>query len=481
MAEKAMYDLSFSDVLAASLKRWKLVLVLAAIGAVLFAAVTVFLIPRQWTAKATLVLGNQSTNSSAISAMLSGLAGTALTNFTAQQGPTTDLYDLLLRSWDTRSRVAQRLELQKILGERSEPETIERLGKLTRVDVSPPTSVSISVVLPGSPRGLFPAPDSDMAIRQLAVTCVNTYTQVLQTQLDALRLSSAKSQRVFLETQLPTARAKYYAAQEALANWQRQEKVPSPPRIGEVLSDELADVQKALTTAEIEARAQAQAASRARELLAAESEMLVSSKTETQNPQIALLTRNLAELEQQLAEQEVFYHKTAEHPDVQRLRVQKEELLAQLSTAYRQQMQPASVAITRNTAFESLRGQWLNATVAKGAAEARAQGLRAALARGKQRVETLSGMSLEYARLYEQLQMAEAVYETVVKQYEAARLSEKAEEPIFFVTDPPVLPYKKTGPSTSLSVIAGLILGLVLGMGWAYWRERRELESEPAG
>jgi len=320
-----------------------------------------------------------------------------------------------------------------------------------------------------------------MATRELAVTCVNTYTEVLQAQLDRLRLSSAKSQRVFLQTQLPAARAKYYAAQKALADWQRQEKVPSPPKIGEVLSDELADVQKALTSAEIEAQAQARAAGQARQLLAGESEMLVSGRTETQNPQIALLTKSLAELEQQLAEQEVFYHKTPEHPDVQRLKVQKEELLAQLSAAYRQQMQPASVATTRNAAFESLRGQWLNATIAKEAAQARVQGLRAALARGRQRVETLSGMSLEYARLYEEMQMSEAVYETVVKQYEAARLSEKAEEPIFFVTDPPVLPYKKAGPSTSLSVIAGLILGMVVGMALAYRGERRRLETEPAG
>lgn len=476
-----MYDLSFSDVLAVSIKRWKIVLGLAAIGGAVVGALTVFVIPREWAARATIVLGNQSTNSGAISAMLSGLAGTALSNFTAQQGPTTDLYDLLLRSWDTRSRVARRLELQKVLGERSEPETIERLGRITSVDVNPPTSVSISVVLPGSPRGLFPAADSDMAIRELAVTCVNTYTEVLQAQLDGLRISSAKSQRVFLETQLPAARAKYYAAQKALADWQRREKVPSPPKIGEVLSDELADVQKALTSAEIEARAQARTASQARELLAGQPEMLVSGQTETQNPQIPLLTRSLAELEQQLAEQEIFYHKTAEHPDVQRLKVQKEEVLAQLSAAYRQQLQPTSVASARNAAYEALRGQWLNATVAKGAAEARAQGLRAALARGRQRVETLSGMSLEYARLYEDMQMAEAVYETVVKQYEAARLSEKAEEPIFFVTDPPVLPYKKTAPSTSLSVIAGLILGMVVGVAFAYWKERRGLGREPAG
>ncbi len=468
-----MYDFNFADMLIIGKRHWKVLAISALLGLVTAGFITTFVIPRQWTAKTTIVLGNQTTSSENLSAMLPGLVGGAVPNFGGTRGPTTDLYELLLRSWDMRCQIVDNCGLQKVFNKRKKPNAIEALGKAAKVDTNPPASVILSLSLPGSPRGLFPSNDSDMAIRQLTVTCIDKYMELLQAQLDDLRISSSKSQRVFLEGQIPQAQAKLYKAQEALADWQTQERLPSPAKVGDLLADQLVQVQKDLTAAEIEAQGQREATAKARQLLQEQKEMVPSAQTKAQNPQIAALHKTLAEVEQQLAEQQVFYHKTREHPDVQRLLVQKKELLVQVAAAHKNQMLPASASIARNAAYDAMRGQLLLAQVAQAAASSRAQGLRIVLEEGKRKVADLAGAGTEYARLYANVRMSEAVYETVVKQYEAARLSEKAEEPIFFVVDPPLVPHKKSAPSTMVSVIAGMLIGLLVGWGLACSRERR--------
>ena len=479
-----MYDFNFADILIASKRHWKRILLAAIIGSVAIGANTVFLTPRQWSATATIVLGNQTSGGSALGAMLSGIGGSGLPGFgsLSSQGPTTDLYQILLRTWDTRRQVVEACGLQTILKQERKAKAIAALGEITKVDTNPPTSVTISISLPGTPRGLFPPDDSDIKIRQLTVTCINTYTELLKKDLDGLRITSAKSQRVFLEEQVPEARIKFYQAQAALLAWQAREHLSSAPRAAEMLTDELVAVQKSLIEAQIEARSYAQASTRARQLLLAEAEMLPAARMETQNPQIAGLTKALAELEQQLAEQQTFYHKTPEHPDVRRLLIQRDELAAQLNEAYKSAMLPASATTTRNPSHDALSGQLLTAQVQQAASQAKVVGLQGALEQGKRRVEDLSGTSLEYAKLYEAVEMTKAVYEIVTKQYEAARLTEKAEEPIFFVVDPPVVPYKKSYPSTTLSIAVGLLLGLMAGAAWAFYKEWRTRDgATPAG
>ena len=476
-----MYDFNFADLLTVGKRHWKLLAISAFVGLVLAGVYTVFLVPRQWTAKTTIVLGNQTSSASSLSSMLGGIAGGAIPGFMSGQGPSTDLYELLLRSWDTRQKVVESCDLQSVLKTKRRPEAVEALGQAARVDANPPTSVNLAVTLPGTPRGLFPPDDSDLAIRQLTVTCIQAYLGSLQDQLGVLRITSSKSQREFLEVQVPEARAKFYRAQEELAAWQARERLPSPAKVGDMLADQLVQVQKDLTTAEIQARGQRETAARARQLLRQEKEMVPSTETEVQNPQIAALNKALADLEQQLAEQQVFYHKTREHPDVQRLLVQKQELLAQIAAAYKNQMLTASTSVARNSVYDSMRAQLLTAEVAAAAASSQAQGLRAVLEEGKAKVAGLAGAGTEYTRLYENMQITQAIYETVVKQYEAARLSEKAEEPIFFVTDPAFVPYKKSAPRTSVSAIAGMLMGMLVGWGLAYRRERWRGKGKEAG
>ena len=474
-----MYDLQIADLWTAMRKHCGFIAACGLGAAVIVVLVTITLVPRQWAASTTVILGNSQEGASALSTLLSEISGGALCRLPGMsaQGPSTELYETLLRSWETNRQVVQQCGLQQFFRADSEPQAISKLLRLSSVENKPPLSIIIRVRFPGSPRGLSTQPAGDHEVRQLTVTVLNAYLSTLQQRLDAMRITPAKSQRLFLEEQKPKAREDFYKAQEALIKWQARHHIPAPPKAGEMLAGQLATIQGSLTQAEIDAEMYARSEQRARDLLAQQPQMLKASQTETQNPQIPLLAKSLSEVEQHLAEQQTFYHKTEAHPDVQRLLLQRQKIQEQLAAAYEKALQVTAMTTGRNQVYDQILQQLLTAQVQKVAQSAKAQGLRRALAEGRRMVENLSWQSLEYAKLYEDVQIRQAIYETVSKQYEAARLSEKAEEPTFYVADPPVLPWKKARPSTTMNGLLGLIFGLAAGLLWVCARRR----PSPAG
>lgn len=477
-----MYDLQLADLSAVVKKHWGLIVACGLGTTALVLLVTLALVPREWATSTTVIIGNTQGTTSTLASLLSGIGGSALPGLPSVtgRGPSTDLYETLLRSWETNRQVVQQCRLQEFFAVDSEPQAVSRLLRVTAVENKPPLAVIVRVRLPGTPRGLGLQPPADLEVRQLTVAVLNAYLSILQQRLGAMRISSAKSQRMFLEEQRPKARDDLYKAQEALAKWQAQHHIPAPPKAGEVLAGQLATIQSALTEAEINAAMYARSEQRARDLLKQQPEMVKVSQAETQNPQIAALTKTLSEVEQELAEQQTFYRKTEEHPDVQRLLIKRKELQEQLAAAYEKAMQVTAITTGHNQVYDEILQQLLTAQVQRAAHGAKAAGLRRALAEGRRLVESLSWQSLEYAKLYEDVQIRQAIYETISKQYEAARLSEKAEEPTFYVVDPPVLPWKKARPSTIMNGLLGLIFGLVVGTLWVCLRQGPRLAVSTA-
>ena len=397
-----MYEVQLSEITALLRSNWKRLVACSAGAAALVVLLTVVAVPRQWQARATLVLGNQTGSpSSLVASALAGVGGGALAPLLPQPGLSTDLFQTILRSWDTRTRVVQENHLQQRFGDDLWQKSVERMAGNTEVRANPPTAIAITVTLEGTPRGLISAEDADRGVRDLTVACVNSYTQALAEALEQVRISSAKSQRVFLEEEKPRAEAAYHQAQAAVTRWEAAHHILAPPRAAEALTQKLIQIQTDLTAAQVERATTLQAAARARALLQEQPEMVAAASSQTANPEITRITQALALLEQQLAEQQVFYHKTPQHPDVQRLVIQKQELLTQLQEAHQRAMLPAGLSQARNTVHDQMLGQLLQAEVSASAGGARVAGLQRTLAEARTEVESLTWALLEYAKLYE--------------------------------------------------------------------------------
>lgn len=83
-------------------------------------------------------------------------------------------------------------------------------------------------------------------------------------------------------------------------------------------------------------------------------------------------------------------------------------------------------------------------------------------------------LGVPYADLFRRLKVEEAVYETLTKEYELAKVQEAKEIPTVKVLDPAAVPEKKSYPPRLLYVFLGTLGTIALGLMWvwgtAHWR-----------
>jgi capsule polysaccharide export protein KpsE/RkpR len=81
-------------------------------------------------------------------------------------------------------------------------------------------------------------------------------------------------------------------------------------------------------------------------------------------------------------------------------------------------------------------------------------------------------IGVEYTELYRRLQIAETVYQALIKQYEIARVEEAKELPAVKVLDEAEVPEKKVSPPRTAIAVLGTLCGLLLAMCYVVGRER---------
>ncbi len=90
-------------------------------------------------------------------------------------------------------------------------------------------------------------------------------------------------------------------------------------------------------------------------------------------------------------------------------------------------------------------------------------------------IRQLPLLGVTYADLYRRTKIQEAVYETLTKQYELAKVQEAKEIPTVKVLDPANYPERKAFPPRKSIALLGLLLALTAGCAWilgsAAWRE----------
>jgi uncharacterized protein involved in exopolysaccharide biosynthesis len=83
-------------------------------------------------------------------------------------------------------------------------------------------------------------------------------------------------------------------------------------------------------------------------------------------------------------------------------------------------------------------------------------------------------LTLDYIRKEREVKYHEALYQLLLRQYEAARLDESRSAPMMQVVDPAVIPDSKSGPWRSMITLVLAVLGALFGGIWVLLRARWE-------
>jgi capsule polysaccharide export protein KpsE/RkpR len=81
-------------------------------------------------------------------------------------------------------------------------------------------------------------------------------------------------------------------------------------------------------------------------------------------------------------------------------------------------------------------------------------------------------LGVPYADKYRTLKVEEAVFETLTKQYELAKVQEAKEIPSVKVLDAPDIPERKSFPPRTLIVVGGAMLALAFSVLWILGEQR---------
>jgi capsule polysaccharide export protein KpsE/RkpR len=87
-------------------------------------------------------------------------------------------------------------------------------------------------------------------------------------------------------------------------------------------------------------------------------------------------------------------------------------------------------------------------------------------------IRKLPLLGVEFADLYRKTRVQEAVFETLTKQYELAKVQEAKEIPTVRVLDAPDIPEKKSFPPRLLIIVFGTAVGLAAAAFWVFGNER---------
>lgn len=87
-------------------------------------------------------------------------------------------------------------------------------------------------------------------------------------------------------------------------------------------------------------------------------------------------------------------------------------------------------------------------------------------------IRQLPLLGVPYYNFFRELTIRETVYQILTKQYEMSRIEEAKEVPSVKVIDAAQPPEKRSGPSRSLIVLAGLLLSILAVCGWIVGKSR---------
>jgi capsule polysaccharide export protein KpsE/RkpR len=91
-------------------------------------------------------------------------------------------------------------------------------------------------------------------------------------------------------------------------------------------------------------------------------------------------------------------------------------------------------------------------------------------------------LGVPYADKFRQLKVDEAVYETLTKQFELAKVQEAKEIPSVKVLDQPDVPERKFFPPRALIIIAGTACSVLMGAAWVFGTARwRQIDPHDPG
>lgn len=357
--------------------------------------------------------------------------------------------------------------LQSIFGPSKTDDLMEAIKDQVNFSVRPGNMISIAATLPGPSRiAMYVLRRSPETTRKTVVALVQAYSDQLRSYLNNVSASNERAEREYIEPQVEHSyqRLQRLQAQQAALAGKGSPLPPDQER--PMLSQALTTVEQQRATVGVDLASARQAKALARRRLEEVPENLPTLWQKTKNPEVDRLQALLTDSQTKYYLMRETEGKSDRHPDVRAELANIKQLEGKLREALRRPLSEASEQIARNPLYVSVQSAYNDALMAEATAQARATALTATREALYAQLRGLTGRQAQQMRLQGDYDVESAIYMTLRKALEQAKIREQRAAQIFVVLDSPRLPRHKTGPSLVRSVALGFIWGLILVIGW---------------
>lgn len=285
----------------------------------------------------------------------------------------------------------------------------------------------------------------------LARDVLNAWTSNFIRRRQSVQRSEASNTAAFIQAQLDTLNPELARAENRLLAYREANKIVAPELEANTEVTQTAQLQATRSEIEAERSALDQALRRARASAETASpdapspyRELLGFPTLLRNQAASELLRSLASLDEQRTS--LLIRRTSADPDV--------------------------VTITERIQVVEKQLQGLTSTYLRGLT-AQVASVDNALSGHASRMRSIPTQQVEYARL----QRAPRVYEELVNMLQTrlkeAQITEAVKDASVRIVDPAVAPIRPSNPNPPLVLAFGLVGGVIVGTGMAFWREGR--------
>lgn len=415
-----------------TLKKRRRLIITIFLSAILFTGVVSLLIPPTYEAETNLRVKQPK-----------GLANSLLADLPTGSGNTKQLMSTYAEILKSRTVVESVIEKTQ-QGKEKVPNYESMLKRITTQPVKDTEILKVQVKA-GSPE----------EAAEVANALVETFTD----RLTELVRAEQSTVRKFIGERLKESKKELEQAENNLQKYKTQQQIVAPDEETKALVDRLANIDKLAAENKIALSTAQAKLSSAQSQLSKEKPGFVAD-----SPLIQQHKGKLAELEVQLVSLTQNY--SDKHPQVIAIRAAIEETRKKLNAEIAKVVN--NEAASANPIHQGLLTSKLQAEAEIAAAMSQRQALAALSDEGSQELSQLPSKEQGLVRVMRDMTVAQEIYVMLAKRHEEARISEVMQPTDVQVIDVADVPEKPVSPKKTLNVIIAAVLGLFVGVGFAF-------------
>ncbi len=280
-------------------------------------------------------------------------------------------------------------------------------------------------------------------------------------------VGEAKSAHNFISEQLKVVQSKLRKAEEDLRKFKEEQGVVELTEEAKITLEKLSAIETSYNTT-IAQRQEAEARRDAtRKELEAQAAIIQSSTTIVENPLVQKLKGQLYDSEAELAGLLKVYSENT--PEVEQVKTKISQTKERLAEEVERVV--TSEVSSVNPVHQSLVSRLIQLEADVIAYGAMAEAQKTFVEQYKVELEQLPSKELQLARLTRDRNVSDQTYMMLIQRKEEAQLAQAIKVSNVSVADPAVRPLRPYRPQKKLSLMLGGMLGLILGLGFAFLLE----------